>query len=674
VALADLPRLWPAGIGGDARRWVTENITTGIAHNGHVDLALEADGDLSGAVLTRLNGAIDGDDVTAYWLRPVPPVDQGRVQLRLLDPDTMDIELLAGHQQGRGTGTGLTLRGGRMRITGLSVRDQTSVIEAEVAGSVANAVALLKEPRLNLLDRQPIAIRDPAGEVTAAVTVKLPLESRVVMDDISVHTAARLTGVHLTSVIAGRNLDQGNFDLDVSNDGLTLKGRTLLANIDTDVDASMDFGNGPPTQVMERVAVTGHATAGQLAAAGLDAGGVVAGDLGLKAVLTERRNGDGDIAVDADLGNATLAAAPLGWRKPPGIGATARARVVLDHDRLTGIDRITLNGVGVSVRGSARLTDGRISAVMVDQALLGSNDLHGTVRLPPGGLIEADLSGPMLDLSAKLAERTPKREKPPGSPPPPSGAPWDVTARFDQVRLAGNEIASGVVARVQDDGTVMRMLSVSGETGPKAPFAASIGAAGGARRLTVNAANAGALLRGLGLVGSMEGGRLALTGSYDDASPWHPLSGTAEIDEFRVRNTPWLAKLLQAMTLYGLMDVLRGPGVGFSRLVAPFLLDQDGLLLNDARAFSPSLGITAKGRIDLDAQAVDVQGTIVPAYFFNSLLGNVPLVGRLFSPERGGGVFAARYAVKGGMEDPTVSVNALSALTPGFLREVFGIF
>jgi hypothetical protein len=69
-----------------------------------------------------------------------------------------------------------------------------------------------------------------------------------------------------------------------------------------------------------------------------------------------------------------------------------------------------------------------------------------------------------------------------------------------------------------------------------------------------------------------------------------------------------------------------------------------------------------------------MQGTIVPAYFFNSLLGNIPLVGKLFSPERGGGVFAASYAVRGRLDDPDVSVNPLAALTPGFLRGLFGLF
>ena len=58
--------------------------------------------------------------------------------------------------------------------------------------------------------------------------------------------------------------------------------------------------------------------------------------------------------------------------------------------------------------------------------------------------------------------------------------------------------------------------------------------------------------------------------------PGHPLQGTAEIDDFRMRNAPALAKLLQAMTLYGLVEALQGPGLGFNRLVAPFRLARDG--------------------------------------------------------------------------------------------------
>ena len=75
-----------------------------------------------------------------------------------------------------------------------------------------------------------------------------------------------------------------------------------------------------------------------------------------------------------------------------------------------------------------------------------------------------------------------------------------------------------------------------------------------------------------------------------------------------------------------------------------------------------------------DEPVADIEGTIVPAYVFNTLLGNLPLVGRLFSPEAGGGVFAATYRIQGALSDPAVTVNPLAALTPGFLRGLFGLF
>ena len=221
------------------------------------------------------------------------------------------------------------------------------------------------------------------------------------------------------------------------------------------------------------------------------------------------------------------------------------------------------------------------------------------------------------------------------------------------------------------DGQVLRRLHLTGDTRPKGPFDLRIVPTADGRKLTASAAQAGDLLRALGLASGVEGGRLTVTGQFDDSKPDHPLSGTAELSDFRVREAVGLGKLLQAMTLYGLVDALRGPGLSFNRAIIPFRLTAHSLDLSSARAFSSSLGLTAQGSIDLDAERIDMQGTIVPAYFFNSLLGRVPVVGKLLSPEKGGGVFAASYSLRGRLDDPTVSVNPLSALTPGFLRDLF---
>ena len=38
------------------------------------------------------------------------------------------------------------------------------------------------------------------------------------------------------------------------------------------------------------------------------------------------------------------------------------------------------------------------------------------------------------------------------------------------------------------------------------------------------------------------------------------------------------------------------------------------------------------------------------------------------------GVFAARFGLDGSIDDPSISFNPVSALTPGFLRDIFSIF
>jgi hypothetical protein len=126
------------------------------------------------------------------------------------------------------------------------------------------------------------------------------------------------------------------------------------------------------------------------------------------------------------------------------------------------------------------------------------------------------------------------------------------------------------------------------------------------------------------------------------------------------------------LTIYGVGEAASGPGLEFDHAIVPFSIARGTLRLDDARAYSASLGFTASGPIALADGACDLSGTIIPAYAINALPGKIPVVGHLFTAEKGGGLFAVRVKVSGLLDDPVVSVNPLSALTPGVLRDVFG--
>jgi hypothetical protein len=667
VAFADLPAYWPAGIGGGARPWLAENITAGIARDLHVNGTLGAARDGTGLALISLAGGLDGDDLTVHWLRPIPPMDHAEAHLTVESPDALRIDVQRA-SQGK-----LALSASTVRIIGLTAKDQTGFITAHIGGALPDLLALLNHPRLHLLARQPFTFDAPAGNVAAELGMVVPLDARVTMDELGIKASAKLSDVHLGAVAAGRDLDDAALDLTVDTGALALQGDGTLGGVPAHLQLAMDFHAGPPEQTLVHVTASGRASFSQLAESWLPAGIVTAGAAGFDAAYDLQRGGDAAVTLHLDATGAALDT-PLGWTKPEGAAAQVSARLRLQHDRLTGIDAISASGPGLHLAGHIDTRTGRIAALVLTRGQVGRTDLHGTIGLPGGGdpRWRVVLRGPMLDLSGYLKQRNNQSDT---APDDTKGAPWQADLDFDRVSLAPDEALAPVTLKASSDGLHFTNLDVSaGGASSTARVRATIAPAPGGRVLAVDATDAGAVLLAAGIADNIRGGQLKLSGTFDDSTPSAPLSGSARLDHFRLTAAPAIGRLLKAMTLYGAFDLLRGPGLGFAAAVVPFRWQQRVLTLRNARAFSASLGLTAQGDIDFRHHTANVTGTIVPAYFFNQLLGKIPLVGRLFSPETGGGVFAARYSVRGKLSNPAVGVNPLSALTPGFLRGIFGPF
>jgi len=668
--MADLAHYWPPGAGGGSRPWMIENVTEGLAHDAHISGTLEAGPGFSNLALTSLTGGFVADDLTLFWLKPVPPIEHGRARVVVEGPDALHVDIEGGLQR-VGDTTPLHLTGGSVRITGLSSKDQFGQIEADFAGPLADTMTLLDHPRLKLLSRRPVDVTDPSGDVTAHLSVHLPLTVFVTLDDIAIKAQASLAHVHLGHLALGRDLDDATLALAVDDDGLTVTGRGRFDAIATDLTLDEDFRNGPPSQVLEHVTALASPDSAQLEKSGFPAGIVTGGKAGLSLDYSARRDRVDTVSVSADLADAVLTT-PFGWSKAAGIAASAGVEVTLRDGKLAGLDHVRAQGPGLKLASHVEVEGGVLRALVLDAAQIGRTEAHGRIGLPTSDshLLSVALSGPRLDLSAYLAEK-PSKSPPPPPPkePPKPGLPWSADLHFDRVDLAEQKSLAPLSLTASNDG--LRIATAQLDAGTPRAVTASITATPSGRMLRLDATDAGSLLAGAGAFDNIHGGRLSVRATRADSPVDSPLAGTATLTDFTISEAPAIGRLMQAMTLYGLADALRSGGLHFARLVAPFHWQDGVLTLAGARAFSPSLGLTARGTIDLRARDADVSGTVVPAYFFNQLLGDLPLVGRVFSPEKGGGVFAARYSVRGRLADPKIGINPFSALTPGFLREIF---
>lgn len=190
-------------------------------------------------------------------------------------------------------------------------------------------------------------------------------------------------------------------------------------------------------------------------------------------------------------------------------------------------------------------------------------------------------------------------------------------------------------------------------------------------RMQLHSNDAGKLLNSLDISNNMNGG--VMEASMDASTDKLAFSnGKLLAKDFLLVKAPFLAKLLSLASLTGVVDLLNGNGIRFEKMKGEFALTDNSLYLNNIKAHGNALGITANGTANLKDKTAIIEGVVIPSYTLNNLLENVPLIGNLLVAGDSEGVIATGYKVKGDIKNPDISVNPLTMLTPGFLRNIWG--
>ncbi len=113
----------------------------------------------------------------------------------------------------------------------------------------------------------------------------------------------------------------------------------------------------------------------------------------------------------------------------------------------------------------------------------------------------------------------------------------------------------------------------------------------------------------------------------------------------------------------GLVTELTGNGLLFTKVEADFELAPTHIKVIKSSAVGPSIGLSMDGVYDLRNSRLDMRGVLSPIYALN-------VVGSVLT-RKGEGLIGFAFNLRGTADDPDVSVNPLSGLAPGFLREIF---
>ncbi len=657
----DLARHWPERIAVDARTWIVENLTDGRVPEAraHFVAALPESWLREGKgrpELLSLHGTLGYEGLTAHYFRPLPPVvdivGTARFNQMNFDLDVTD---------GRLKDT--VVERGTINITGLDVKDQDIDIVVEARGPVRDALEVIDHPRLGYAGRLGLNPADFDGRHAAKLRFTFPLEKKLTLDDVVVDVQSRTERLSQKRSYLNLAVSEGDLAIGVDSRGMSIAGQAQFNKVPAKLEWTESFVE--LAKQRRRVKVTADTDEAQRRQLGFDGAPFVRERTHVDLEYVEAANGRGQADVRINLGAARLELAELAWSKAPGIAAQARVQLDMGRGAPGEAARFTVTGPDLALEGRASLVDGAVRRVTLSRGRVGRSEATGNVQID-GAAILAQLRGPLLDARQML-----KAEDDAESP---SRRPFKLDGRFDRVLVAEGQEIAGVIAQLDHDGRRWRRVVIDARVGNTGRMAVRMAPRNAqSQSLEITSEDAGALLARFAGFESMTGGRLRLAGTMSDLEPGKPIAARLEIANFHIADAPILARILTFASLTGIVDLLTGDGIAFDRLSATLKQTARMIEISELSAVGSSLGVTLRGRVDRKSETVELQGTLAPAYTLSKVLGYIPLLGNILT-NRGEGLFAAQFSLSGPLQDPTISVNPLSALAPGALRNIFNLF
>jgi hypothetical protein len=255
----------------------------------------------------------------------------------------------------------------------------------------------------------------------------------------------------------------------------------------------------------------------------------------------------------------------------------------------------------------------------------------------------------------------------------------DIDLKSAVLKGYNKTVLSNVDLRLVKHGDKLRQFSFAGRFG-HAPISGALADANSpSPQLNLKTADAGSLLAFLDLYKHMEGGQLKVAMRIGD----NALAGSLRIKNFILRDEPALRRLVvegaqqRPIGMAPSGATQRQPNfdpnsVAFSHLQVNFQRAGSRLDVHDGTMYGADMGLTVDGWLDFARDRVSMEGTFVPAYGVNNLFSQVPLFGPLLGGGAHEGLFAVNYNISGAASKPTLNINPLSAIAPGFLRKILG--
>ncbi len=668
-----LKQLWPPIMAPKTRKWVNENIREGRITEGEFIVNLPVDA-LAAAQRNRrlpeksINLSFRMDGVTSGYFKDLPPLIGAKGEARLTDNDFhlkvdgADVIMPSG-AQGR-------LTSGTMLAEDILGGETMARFDLDVDAKAQPLIEYLDQPALNLIRHTGLDTSKLTADTRLKVKLSLPLIKNVPKNRIVVDVQAKLSNAALKDALPGIDISEGAIDLTVEKGVFKASGPAKISGI----PSKLVWERGPAPQFKQSAVIETTLDGEQRRKLGIDLGTFARGPVGVIATIPDLADPEGKVELEADLSDVELRIQAISWFRPASPKTTAKLTYYGKGEKGPRVEGLQLKGKGLSIEGAISLAPKRQGlkfAKLTEVRLSDENKFAASIAREAGGT-KIDIRGESFDarplIRAMFGSKGRGDAVDQDKTAPKDDTPVRVTLNLNRLYANRGEIINGVTGSLAARNGKLEQAEVEGTFLSGQPVVFRVTPVEGGREMRINGRDGGAAIRAANLYSKVAGGQIEFYAllSGDGASV---KDGRLVLRNFEVRNEAALAELDSRGK-----PKRSGPrreALTFTKLTLPFTSDSRFIRIGESLVRGPELGASAEGLIRKSDGAVDITGTIIPAYAINAALGDIPLVGDILTGGKGQGIIGVTFALGGTVDKPAFQMNPVSAVAPGIFRKFF---
>ncbi len=706
LSVLGVKKIWPCLIAPSVKKWISKNINEGVITSGQVEL------NTSIAEIRDLNKKIplpnEAVDLTftlengrLRYLSRMPEIKQIKARMHLRG-NSFEAKVDHGVIELPDRPI-INVTNSRFYEPDFNIHGNNVNIDLILGGEVSALVELFSRPQIELNLVNFIGDYAFEGEGVVGLTLGIPISSRVSpqqrRDMTHLNVGANIQNLSILGGVQGYDVKAPFVNLAYRGDKLAVESDVSVNGVPMEVSLTERFVN--LRRDLSKVSVWAELSEYDFANLKIESMAKrMRGRLPIQLELTRDRDGQIDLNLKADMKTADVRLSPLAYAKKNGQPADLSLHAKLIGDSLPAsysIEslKVVMQDKNVLLVAIAAFKDGVLEAFSLPSINL---DDKGSVQISLSRFEEKrrlSFTGSYFDMSyftkrhdfgmPVFDEANPFFTSDDFNLQKKMSANKDTLINFNQMLGKDLEVNVDIAHLQANNGVYLTDFKVEGALRDglfenidiKGHFQDDNLLSFGLHReneekrvysMVLNKADN--FLKALGSR-NVRGGELVWSGQLTN----EPNKGRGQlyVSQFSIPELTTLAKILTLGSLKGISDTIQNDGL-YVRSAELEYLHKDSLFeIKSLVANGPALGITMKGIIDRADDRLYLDGTLVPAYSLNSLLGRIPLLGYLFTGGKGGGLLGLSYKVAGSADNPEITVNPLSLFTPGFIRNIFSV-